>query len=124
MSDTPARRSRPLDGVRVLDLSTVIAAPLAAMILGDYGAEIVKIEHPQGGDPARTHGYDKDGTPLWWLMLARNKKSVTLYLGAPEGQEILRTMAASADVVIENFRPGVMEAWAWVTRTFPAKIRA
>jgi formyl-CoA transferase len=96
--------------VRVLDLSTVIAAPLAAMILGDYGAEVTKIEHPHGGDPARTHGYDKDGTPLWWLMLGRNKRSVTLYLGDPEGQQILRDLAVTADVV-ENFRPGVMEAW-------------
>lgn len=102
---------RPLDGIRVLDVSTVIAAPLAAMILADYGAEVIKIEHPVGGDPARTHGYDRDGTPLWWLMLARNKKCITLYLGSPEGQDIFRTLAATADVVIENFRPGVMEKW-------------
>jgi crotonobetainyl-CoA:carnitine CoA-transferase CaiB-like acyl-CoA transferase len=104
-------RRRPLDGVRVLDVSTVIAAPLAAMILGDYGAEVIKIEHPTGGDPARTHGYDRDGVPLWWLMLGRNKKSVTLYLGSPEGQEIFRTLAADADVVVENFRPGTLEGW-------------
>ena len=95
----------------MLDASTVIAAPLAAMILGDFGAEVVKIEHPEGGDPARSHGYERDGTPLWWLTLGRNKKSVTLYLGSAEGQEIFRQMAASADVVIENFRPGVMESW-------------
>lgn len=107
----PAARPRPLSGIRVLDVSTVIAAPLAAMILGDYGAEVIKIEHPQGGDPARTHGYERDGVPLWWLMLSRNKKSVTLYLGSEEGQRIFRDLAKTADVVIENFRPGTMERW-------------
>jgi crotonobetainyl-CoA:carnitine CoA-transferase CaiB-like acyl-CoA transferase len=101
----------PFAGVRVLDASTVIAAPLAAMILGDLGAEVIKIEHPEHGDPARHHGHDRDGVPLWWLMLGRNKKSVTLYLGSEEGQEIFRTLAGTADVVIENFRPGTMERW-------------
>ena len=100
-----------LDGIRVLDASTVIAAPLAAMLLGDFGADVVKIEHPDGGDPARSHGYSKDGVPLWWLMLGRNKRSVTLYLGSPEGQRAFRSLARSADVVIENFRPGTMERW-------------
>jgi len=97
--------------VRVLDVSTVIAAPLAAMILGDFGAEVIKIEHPQGGDSARTHGDDREGVPLWWLMLSRNKKCITLYLGSEEGQEVFRSLAASAHVVIENFRPGTMEGW-------------
>ncbi|HZZ52302.1 MAG TPA: CoA transferase [Pseudonocardia sp.] len=109
--DAARPRRRPLDGIRVLDISTVIAAPLAAMVLGDYGAEVIKIEHPEGGDPARSHGYEHDGVPLWWLMLGRNKKSVTLYLGSQEGQEIFRTLAATADVVIENFRPGTLEKW-------------
>jgi crotonobetainyl-CoA:carnitine CoA-transferase CaiB-like acyl-CoA transferase len=109
--ETPATGRRPLEGIRVLDASTVIAAPLAAMILGDFGAEVIKVEHPGGGDPARSHGYDRDGTPLWWLMLGRNKKSLTLYLGSEEGQQIFRTLAAAADVVIENFRPGTMERW-------------
>ena len=104
-------RPRPLNGVRVLDVSTIIAAPFAAMLLGDYGAEVIKVEHPQGGDPARSHGEQRDGTPLWWLMLGRNKKSVTLYLGSPQGQAIFRTLASSADVIIENFRPGTMERW-------------
>lgn len=104
-------RSMPLEGLRVLDLSTIIAAPLAAMILGDYGAEVIKIEHPSGGDPARSHGYDRDGVPLWWLMLSRNKKSVTLYLGSEDGQRIFRELALTADVIIENFRPGTMERW-------------
>jgi crotonobetainyl-CoA:carnitine CoA-transferase CaiB-like acyl-CoA transferase len=103
--------SRPLDGIRVLDVSTVIAAPLAAMILADFGAEVIKVEHPDGGDSARTHGDSRDGTPLWWLMLSRNKKSLTLYLGSEEGQAVFRTLAESADVIIENFRPGTMERW-------------
>ena len=110
-SNPQAAGRRPLEGVRVLDVSTVIAAPLAAMLLADFGAEVIKVEHPINGDPARTHGYDRDGTPLWWLMLGRNKKAVTLYLGSPEGQEIFRNLAASADVIIENFRPGTMEKW-------------
>ncbi len=101
----------PLEGVRVLDASTVIAAPLAAMILGDLGAEVIKIEHPTLGDPARHHGADRDGVELWWLMLGRNKKSMTLHLGSAEGQEIFRTLAGRADVVVENFRPGTMERW-------------
>ena len=106
-----SERRLPLQGVRVLDASTVIAAPLAAMILGDLGAEVIKIEHPEHGDPARHHGYARDGVPLWWLMLGRNKKSVTLYLGSEDGQEIFRTLAAGADVVVENFRPGTLERW-------------
>ena len=109
--DLDNRRRRPLEGIRVLDVSTIIAAPFAAMLLGDYGAEVIKVEHPKGGDPARTHGEQKDGVPLWWLMLGRNKKSVTLYLGVPEGQEVFKTLAKTADVIIENFRPGTMEAW-------------
>ncbi len=104
-------RHRPLDGVRVLDISTIIAAPFAAMLLGDYGAEVIKVEHPKGGDPARTHGEQRNGTALWWLMLGRNKKSVTLYLGSPQGQAVFKTLAASADVIIENFRPGTIERW-------------
>lgn len=99
-----------LAGLRVLDVATLFAGPLAATLLGDFGAEVVKIEHPRG-DPARTHGASKNGVGLWWKMLARNKKAVTLYLGAPEGQELFRRMVAEADVVIENFRPGTLERW-------------
>jgi crotonobetainyl-CoA:carnitine CoA-transferase CaiB-like acyl-CoA transferase len=100
----------PLAGIRVLDLGTVYAAPIAAMLLGDYGAEVIKVEHPRG-DPARTHGHDKDGHGLWWKVISRNKRTVTLNLGKPQGQEILRRLVETADVVIENFRPGVMERW-------------
>jgi crotonobetainyl-CoA:carnitine CoA-transferase CaiB-like acyl-CoA transferase len=101
----------PLSGLRVLDVSTILAGPLAAQILGDYGAEVVKIEHPEHGDGMRGHGLDKDGVPLWWKMVSRNKRTLTLYLGDPDGAEIFRKLAATADVVIENFRPGTLERW-------------
>ncbi len=102
--------SGPLTGIRVLDVSTVYAAPITAMMLGDYGAEVIKVEHPRG-DPARTHGHSKDGHGLWWKVISRNKHTVTLNLGHPTGQELLEQLAVDADVLIENFRPGVMEKW-------------
>jgi crotonobetainyl-CoA:carnitine CoA-transferase CaiB-like acyl-CoA transferase len=100
----------PLTGIRVLDVSTVYAAPICAMMLGDYGADVVKVEHPRG-DPARTHGHSKEGHGLWWKVISRNKRTVTLNLGHPSGQELLERLALDADVLIENFRPGVMEKW-------------
>ncbi|MFI1236689.1 CaiB/BaiF CoA transferase family protein [Nocardia salmonicida] len=99
-----------LAGIRVLDVATLFAGPLAATLLADFGADVVKIEHPHG-DPVRSHGAQRDGVGLWWKMLGRGKKSVTLYLGSPQGQEIFRRMVADADVVIENFRPGTLERW-------------
>jgi crotonobetainyl-CoA:carnitine CoA-transferase CaiB-like acyl-CoA transferase len=101
----------PLTGLRVLDVSTILAGPLAAQILGDYGADVIKIEHPTRGDGMRGHGLDKDGEPLWWKMVGRNKRTVGLYLGSPEGAGIFRRLARTADVVIENFRPGTLERW-------------
>ena len=100
----------PLSGHRVLDLSTVYAAPITAMILGDYGADVLKVEHPRG-DPARSHGHSKDGHGLWWKVISRNKRAVTLNLSHAAGREMLERLAADADVLIENFRPGVMEKW-------------
>ena len=99
-----------LAGIKVLDLATLFAGPLMATILGDFGADVLKIEHPRG-DPARTHGPSKDGVALWWAQLARNKRCLSLYLGAPEGAEILKRLVADADVVVENFRPGTLEKW-------------
>ncbi|MFC9436532.1 CaiB/BaiF CoA transferase family protein [Nocardia sp. NPDC057030] len=101
---------QPLAGIRVLDIATLFAGPLAATLLADFGAEVIKIEHPTG-DPVRGHGAQRAGTGLWWKLLGRGKQSVTLYLGAPRGQEIFRRMVADADVVIENFRPGTLERW-------------
>ena len=100
----------PLTGVRVLDLGTVYAAPITAMLLGDYGADVLKIEHPRG-DPARTHGASKDGHGLWWKVISRNKRTVTAVLSRPEGRELLEGLVRDADVLIENFRPGIMEKW-------------
>jgi crotonobetainyl-CoA:carnitine CoA-transferase CaiB-like acyl-CoA transferase len=109
-SEASGAAAGPLTGLRVLDLGTVYAAPITAMLLADYGADVIKVEHPRG-DPARTHGLSKDGHGLWWKVIARNKRAITLNLGKPEGQEILRQLVVEADVVIENFRPGVMEKW-------------
>ncbi len=102
--------ARALEGIRVLDIATLFAGPLAATFLADFGADVLKIEHPRG-DPSRSHGHAKDGIGLWWKMLARNKKAITLYLGSPIGQEIFRELVKDADVVIENFRPGTLERW-------------
>jgi crotonobetainyl-CoA:carnitine CoA-transferase CaiB-like acyl-CoA transferase len=103
--------SGPLAGLRVLDVSTVLAGPLACQILGDYGAEVIKVEHPQRGDSIRGHGQTKDGVPLWWAMLGRNKRCLGLSLGDPEGAEVFLALAATADVIVENFRPGTLERW-------------
>jgi crotonobetainyl-CoA:carnitine CoA-transferase CaiB-like acyl-CoA transferase len=100
----------PLAGLRVLDLSTVIAGPMAAMLLGDFGASVIKVEHPDG-DPLRGNGPRKNGQGLLWKLLGRNKQAVTINLSKPEGQELLLRLAERADVLIENFRPGVMERW-------------
>ena len=101
---------RALAGIKVLDVATLFAGPFLATILGDFGAEVIKIEHPNG-DPSRGHGYQKNGIPLWWKMLSRNKQAVSLYLGDPKGQELFLKLARQADVVIENFRPGTLERW-------------
>ncbi|MGW2028163.1 CaiB/BaiF CoA transferase family protein [Streptomyces decoyicus] len=103
--------SGPLTGLRVLDLATLFAGPLAATLLGDYGAEVIKVEHPQRPDPSRGHGPAKDGIGLWWKLLGRNKKTVTLDLSHPDGRDVLLRLAAGADAVIENFRPGTLERW-------------
>ncbi len=101
----------PLAGIRVLDVSTLFAGPLAATFLGDFGADVIKVEHPRKPDAARGHGPAKDGVNLWWKTLGRNKKTVTLDLGKPEGARLLLALAAEADVLIENFRPGTLERW-------------
>jgi crotonobetainyl-CoA:carnitine CoA-transferase CaiB-like acyl-CoA transferase len=101
----------PLAGIRVIDVSTILAGPLGCQILGDFGAEVIKIEHPQAGDGMRGHGPRKDGKPIWWKEISRNKRTVGLSLKEPEGAEIFRRLAATADVVVENFRPGTLERW-------------
>jgi succinyl-CoA:(S)-malate CoA-transferase subunit B len=102
----------PLAGIRVIDLATVIAAPFCATLLGEYGAEVLKVEHPDGGDALRRFGTPSArGDTLTWLSEARNKRSVTLDLRHPEGAEIFRQMIARTDVLCENFRTGTLEKW-------------
>ncbi len=103
--------ARPLDGIRVLELGQLIAGPLAGAYLGYFGAEVIKIEQPRGGDPIRGWRVVEDGTSLWWRGLGRNKRSVTIDLRTDEGRGLVRELASHCDVVIENFRPGRMEAW-------------
>jgi len=101
----------PLAGVKVLELGTLIAGPLCARMLGDFGAEVIKVEAPKGGDQLRQWRKMYQGTSLWWYVQARNKKSLTINLRDPQGQEIVRKLARDADIVIENFRPGALEKW-------------
>ena len=101
----------PLDGIRVVEAATLFAAPLAAMLLGDFGADVIKIEHPTRPDAARGHGPAEDGVGLWFKTVGRNKRLVTLDLSKPDGRELFLRLAADADVVIENFRPGTLERW-------------
>jgi crotonobetainyl-CoA:carnitine CoA-transferase CaiB-like acyl-CoA transferase len=101
----------PLTGIRILDVGTRIAAPFAATLLGDFGAEVIKVELPGTGDFMRGIGPFADGYSLWWAVEGRNKKSVTLDLRRPRGQELFRALVRTADVVVENFQPGTLEEW-------------
>ncbi|MGI9049083.1 MAG: CaiB/BaiF CoA transferase family protein [Rubrobacteraceae bacterium] len=104
--------NRPLDGVRVIEMGSLLAGPFCGQLLADFGAEVIKIEPPGKGDPMREWGrHRKEGRTLWWPIIARNKKSVTLNLREKEGQEFARKLIAEADVLVENFRPGTMERW-------------
>ncbi|MBA1193229.1 CoA transferase [Pseudomonas entomophila] len=101
--------SKPLAGLKVVELGTLIAGPFASRICAEFGAEVVKIESPDGGDPLRKWRKLYEGTSLWWFVQARNKRSLTLNLKHPEGLDVLKRLLAEADVLIENFRPGVLE---------------
>ncbi|MFZ6719644.1 CaiB/BaiF CoA transferase family protein [Undibacterium sp. Ji49W] len=101
----------PLAGIKVLELGTLIAGPFCSRMLAEFGAEVIKVEAPDGGDPLRQWRVLKDGTSLWWSVQARNKKSITLNLKQPEAREIARKLALEADIIIENYRPGVLEKW-------------
>lgn len=100
----------PLAGVRVIELGQLIAGPFCGQLLGDMGAEVVKIEPPKGGDPMRAWG--QGDKPTWWKVIARNKYSVAADLKTPEGQDLARKLIAKADILIENFRPGTLERWS------------
>jgi crotonobetainyl-CoA:carnitine CoA-transferase CaiB-like acyl-CoA transferase len=110
--------SGPLSGLRVLDLSSVVAGPFAACLLGDYGARVIKVEQPGTGDALRALAPHKDGVPLWWKVTNRNKRGITLDLRRPEAREPLARLVAASDVLVENFRPGTLDDWgitsAWL----------
>lgn len=101
----------PLDGLRVIDAATLFAGPLAATFLGDFGADVTKVEHPTRPDAARGHGPQRDGVNLWWKTLGRNKRAATLNLSDVAGAEALLRLVEQSDVLIENFRPGTLERW-------------
>jgi formyl-CoA transferase len=105
-------KNGPLSDLRVIELGTLLAGPFCGQLLGDMGAEIIKVEPPEQGDPLRVWGREKaHGKSLWWPVVARNKKSVTLDLRKPEGQKVLHELVAKADFLLENFRPGTLEKW-------------
>ncbi|TXL88590.1 CoA transferase [Streptomyces sp. IB2014 016-6] len=110
-AEVPAAEPGPLHGLLVVDASTILAGPLCAQLLGDYGADVIKIEHPVAGDGMRGHGHTKDGHSLWWKEISRNKRTVGLSLSVPRGAKIFRSLIARADVLVENFRPGTLERW-------------
>ena len=109
---------RPLAGLRVIEVGQLLAGPFTGTILGYFGAEIIKVEPPEVGDPIRGWREVRDGTSLWWASLSRNKKCITLDLKTPKGQEVLKKLANTADVFVENFRPGTMEKWGIGPDTF------
>ncbi|BDX04971.1 CaiB/BaiF CoA transferase family protein [Planctobacterium marinum] len=109
--DTTNQYIRPLEGIRVIEFGQLLAGPFAGCILGYFGAEVIKIEPPEGGDPIRGWREVENGTSFWWRSIGRNKKSVTLDLKQQAGRDIAKRLVQKADVVIENFRPGVMENW-------------
>lgn len=115
--NAPEARKLPLQGLKVLELGQLIAGPFATKLLGEFGADVIKIEPPGTGDPLRKWRMIEDGTSLWWHVQTRNKRSVALDLRSEEGQALVRQLAAEADVVVENFRPGTLESWGlgWET---------
>lgn len=117
MTMTESQTAGPLKGLRIVDISTVVAGPFAAGLLGDYGAEIVKVEMPGAGDSLRALAPHKDGVPLWWKVTNRNKRGITLDLRLPEGRDLFAKLVADADVLVENFRPGTLDGWG-ITRAW------
>jgi formyl-CoA transferase len=108
-ANTPS--TGPLQGIRVIEMGQLIAGPFAGKTLGDFGADVIKIEPPGSGDPLRNWRMMKEGASVWWQVQSRNKRSIALDLRSEDGQEIARKLIAEADVLVENFRPGTLEAW-------------
>lgn len=111
MESRQQRSALPLSGLRVVDASTILAGPLCCQILGDFGADVIKVEHPRGGDGMRGHGYQKNGVGLWWKEVSRNKRTVAIDLHAERGAQLFRQLVRTADVLVESFRPGTLERW-------------
>jgi formyl-CoA transferase len=111
----------PLEGLTVVEVGTMVSVPTAGRLLADFGATVIKIEHPDGGDHSRDFGPQKDGTGVWWKYLGRNKKSATLDLKSDEGQELFVDLVREADVLLENFRPGTLERWGIGYETLSAE---
>lgn len=114
---SPPRSGGALAGIRVIETATMLAAPLCGMLLADHGADVIKVELPDGGDAMRHWGYQKEGVPLFWKMLSRNKRSITLDLRKPRGCELFLELVATADVLVENFRPGTLDRWGLAEET-------
>ena len=111
----------PLDDLRVLELGIMLAGPFCGQLLADFGAEVIKVEQPEGGDPMRAYGPARHrGEAIWWNLCARNKKSITLNLREPEGQDLVKALVAECDIVLENFRPGTLERWGLGYETLAA----
>lgn len=104
-------QDKPLQGLRVVEMGTLLAGPFACSLMAQYGGEVIKIEPPGGGDPLRRWRHQHNSTSLWWYAQNRNKKSVTLDLRHPRGQELARQLIGQADILVENFRPGTLEKW-------------
>ncbi len=102
---------KPLEGIGIIDAGNMVAAPFATALLADFGADVIKIEHPKHGDGQRKLEPIKDGVPLWWKVVARNKRCITLDLSKPEGAEVFKDLARKRDVIVENYRPGTLERW-------------
>ena len=113
------QKSRPLDGIRVLEVGQLLAGPFVGSMLAYYGAEVIKVEDPGGGDPLRIWRIlGEDGTSHWWRSLGRNKKCITANLRTEQGRDLVRKLAEISDVLVENFRPGVMEKWSLGPKDF------
>ena len=104
-------KRKPLDGIKILELGNLVAAPFAGKILSEFGAEVIKVEEPTMGDPLRNWRVMHNNTSVWWYVQSRNKKSITVNMRDPEGQQIIRQLAEKVDVVLENFKPGTLERW-------------
>jgi len=109
--DSPQTPAQALQGLKIVECATIIAAPLSGRLMADFGAEVIHVEHPQKGDDLRHFGFTQDGVNPWWKTYARNKKTVTLNISKPRGREILFRLLEDADIFIENFRPGRLEQW-------------